>query len=126
LPRTSGFADFANFSIPSTEALGVLSKFNTDANLHSYSSDILSTKLLVGWQWTGYSKINFRNQITLFRSVSNISEDYKILGIVTSDKDNSNVNARNLFIQDASGAIQFVFSQSFLCFRDELEINLKE
>ncbi|MBK6824096.1 MAG: hypothetical protein IPG87_14345 [Saprospiraceae bacterium] len=130
LLRTSGFADFANFSIPAANGslTGVLSKFNTDVQIYIRdTSDILFNKTPCG----GGSGQAILKSISEIRSLysgaaSNISEDYKILGIVTSDKDNSNVNARNLFIQDASGAITVRFSANHsYALGDELEINLK-
>lgn len=130
LLRTSGFADFAGFVIPSDNGslTGVLSKFNTDVQIYIRdTTDILFNKTPCGGT-TGQAVLKSILEVRALYTgaANNITEDIKISGIVTSDRDNSNVNLRNLFIQDASGAITVRFTANHTYgLGDELELNLK-
>ncbi len=57
---------------------------------------------------------------------SNITDNIKIQGVVTSDKDNGSITGRNLYIQDESGAIVIRFSGNHDFARDaQIEVNLQ-
>ncbi|WP_299461534.1 DUF5689 domain-containing protein [uncultured Microscilla sp.] len=59
-------------------------------------------------------------------SAIDISDDFKIKGVITSDKDAGNITSRNIFIQDATGgiAVRFTGDNTF-ALGDEVEIALK-
>lgn len=55
-----------------------------------------------------------------------ISDDFKIKGVVTSDKDGGNITSRNIFIQDATGGIVVRFtSDNAFALGAEIEVAIK-
>lgn len=59
-------------------------------------------------------------------SATNITSNIKIRGVVTSDKDNGSITGRNIYIQDASGAIAVRFTgNNTFALNDEIEIELQ-
>ena len=59
-------------------------------------------------------------------SAVNITDDFKIKGVITSDKDGGNITARNIFIQDATGGLVLRFgSDNTFALGDEVEIAIK-
>ncbi|MBK7231459.1 MAG: hypothetical protein IPH93_04140 [Saprospiraceae bacterium] len=130
LLRTSGFADFAGILIPEKNGsiTGVLGRFNSDLQLFIRdTSDVQFDKAPCGGTGGGpVVEKTIREIRSLFQgTASNVSENYKIKGIVISDRATNNLNARNLFIQDASAgiAIRWNANHSF-DLGDELEIKL--
>jgi hypothetical protein len=134
LLRTSGFADFAAQKTPvgKGKITGVLSIYGSDYQL--YIRD-LGDVAISGAQsdrcgggsgtvpGTATAISDIRAYFT--GSPATLPTNLKIRGVVISDRQNNNLNNRNLYLQDASGGIVVRFTASH-CYDlgDEIEVNV--
>lgn len=134
LLRTSGFADFAAQKTPvgKGKITGVLSIYGSDYQL--YIRD-LGDVAISGSQsdrcgggsgtvpGTATAISDIRAYFT--GSPATLPTNLKIRGVVISDRQNNNLNNRNLYLQDASGGIVVRFTASH-CYDlgDEIEVNV--
>ena len=129
LVRTSGYCDFANVLTPTGRGTirGVFSVYNNDAQLLMRdSNDVKMDSLRCNGAGGTPVLIDIEDIRNLYNgTTTNINGSYYILGVVTSDRTTTNINSRNLFIQDNTGAIcvRFAANHSFNL-GDSLYINV--
>lgn len=127
--RTSGYAAFANDTIPNNNGsiTVIYSEFRGDAQLYINSpKDIVFNNTT---RCTGSGLINnvtIASVRTLYSGNNvTIGNGKKIKGTVISDRANGNIDSRNVVIQDNSGGIVVRFtSQHILAVGDEVEIDI--
>ncbi len=130
--RTSGFSKFAGSLTPSGNGsiTAVFSVYRTDKQLYIRDADDVKTMTgarcgtggTVGGQLTNISAIRSEFKGTL----TAVSADKKIRGVVISDRISNNLNALNLYLQDAAGSGIVVRFAAAHCFEmgDEIEIDV--
>jgi hypothetical protein len=127
--HNSDFADFSGDKIPVKNGtiVGVFGKFNADNQLLIRNlNDVQFAKDPCGGsggQDVSKSILEIRK---LFSGTTiNISDNYKIKGVVISDRTTNNINGQNLFLQDATAgiALRFTAKHSFNV-GDELELSV--
>ncbi|MBK9272188.1 MAG: hypothetical protein IPM48_11390 [Saprospiraceae bacterium] len=128
--RTSGFANFANVLIPELNGsiTGVLGRFNQDLQLFIRDTgDVQFNQTPCGGGSGNLELKSIRDIRSLYSGSNlNINGNFKIKGIVISDRLNNNLNARNLFIRDQSAGIMIRWNTNHsFDLGDELEINLR-
>ncbi len=129
LLRTSNFASFGNVVVPSNNGsiVGVLSIFRTDLQLYIRdTSDVQFFNTPCGGGSGSGTLKSIQEIRALFTGAkTTIAEDYKIKAVVISDKDNKNINAQNMIVQDANAgiAVRFTAAHSY-ALGDEVEISL--
>ncbi len=127
--RTSNFASFGNVVVPSNNGsiVGVLSIFRTDLQLYIRdTSDVQFFNTPCGGGSGSGTLKSIQEIRALFTGAkTTIAEDYKIKAVVISDKDNKNINAQNMIVQDANAgiAVRFTAAHSY-ALGDEVEISL--
>ena len=117
-------ATFANdvFPISTVDVVAIASQFTSNQLLLRNLSDVT----VIGGGGTVELK-SIQEIRSLFSGTKlNIANDYKIKGIVTSEKNALNIVAQNIYIQDNSSAIavRFTATQPYNL-GDEIEINVK-
>lgn len=130
LLRTSGFADFAGISVPELNGtvVAVLGTFNNDMQLFIRdTSDVRMNNPICNGGGPGIEDRTVLEIRQLFKGVNTtVSENVRIRGVVTSDRQFANINGRNLFIQDSTAGILIRFSSNHTFnLGDNLEINLR-
>jgi hypothetical protein len=124
--RTS--ATFAGATIPTTQTTvtAIIGDFNgAQLNLRN-ASDVVSTGGTCGGGGTGGNPVlvSIQDVRDLFSGTTlNISQDYKIRGVVTSDLGPGNITARNITLQDATAGIVVRFTaNNTIALGQEVEI----
>ncbi|EAY25267.1 DUF5689 domain-containing protein [Microscilla marina] len=127
---TSTSRDFANSTLPRGNGTitGVGSSFNGTVQL-----ELRTIKDIFGLQGercdptAGIAVISIKEIRDLYKGSNvNIADDFKIKGVVTSDKDGGNITSRNIFIQDTSGGIVVRFtSDHAFALGDEIVVVVK-
>lgn len=130
LLRTSGFADFAGISVPELNGtvVAVLGTFNNDMQLFIRDTyDVRMNNPICNGGGPGIEDLTVLEIRQLFKGVNTtVSENVRIRGVVTSDRQFANINGRNLFIQDSTAGILIRFSSNHTFnLGDNLEINLR-
>jgi len=129
LLRTSGFADFAGLTIPELNGrvVGVLGKFNNDLQLFIRDTSDLD---MINPLCNGGNPMGEDKTISEIRGVfsgvnTKVPSNYRMRGVVTSDRQTANINSRNIFIQDSTAGILLRFSANHsFNLGDKLEVNL--
>jgi len=129
LLHTSDFADFASYITPAKHGsiVAVLGKFNTSIQLYLRdTSEIYFDQMPCGNTGGSSENLSIKELRELFTGTTiNISNNYTIHGVVISDKDNGNINAQNLFLQDETAGIAIRFSVSHnYKLGQEIELNI--
>lgn len=127
--RTSGYSNFATKVTPSGKGTlkGIFSIFASDKQM--ILRDEFDTKMdSVRCNGVGgpATLINISDVRNLFSGTTTVvNSNVYILGVVTSDRNTSNLNSKNIFIQDASGGIcvRFAVNHTFNI-GDSLSINI--
>jgi len=126
--RTSGYADFARDTIPSGKGilLGVYQIYGTTPQLYIRNTNdvnMLDTRCGGGGTATLHDIIEVRSVYT--GTTVSAPSGWKIKGIVTSDKNYLNTDAKNIVIQDATAGIvvRFISAHSYNI-GDEIEVNI--
>ncbi|MCB0585813.1 MAG: hypothetical protein KDD06_10885 [Phaeodactylibacter sp.] len=114
--RTSGFAIFANDTIPEGNG-SIVAIYNVFGSTKQLYIRELSDLQMDGTRCNGGTGQEELVTITEVRDVFNNGGtegpvDKKIRGVVISDKDNGNIDPRNLVIQDATGGIVVRFQSA--------------
>ena len=131
LVRTSGFSDFAFEKTPVGKGTitGVLGIFNTDYQLFiRKTSDVLMNDPRCGQGGGPETVVDISSIRALYSGATTfVPSGRKIKGMVISDRLGKNVNALNLFMQDATGGIvvRFVGAHSFNL-GDEIEVSVSD
>ncbi|MBK8845245.1 MAG: hypothetical protein IPO27_01310 [Bacteroidetes bacterium] len=127
--RSSGYSKFAGDTVPKLNGTitAICQRYNNDFQLKIRDTrDVAFTKLRCNGSGgtptlTTLDSIrtDFNNGITV------VNGSKKIKGIVISDKDNGNVDTRNMFIQDSKGGIvvRFAATHAF-ALNDEVEVDV--
>ena len=107
--RTSGFSTFANAAVPEGNG-SIVAVFNVFGATKQLFIRELADLQMDGQRCSGGTGQEELITIAEVRDVFNNGgvegpADKKIRGVVISDKDNGNIDVRNLIIQDASGGI---------------------
>ncbi len=129
LMRNSGYANFAGEKLPRLNGnlTAVLQKYNSDFQLKIRDTkDVAFVNLRCdgsGGVATPTTIANIRSMFT--GSTTTVQGAFTIKGIVTSDKDNLNLDTKNIVIQDATGGIvvRFTGVHTF-AMGDEVEIEV--
>ena len=114
--RTSGFANFASAKVPNGNGTvtAVYTVFGTTPQLVirdlSDVSDLTGPRCGSGTGGSFITIISLRNLFT--GTATTIPANTKIKGIVISDKDNGNIDGRNMVLQDSTGGIVVRFSSN--------------
>lgn len=127
--RTSGYCNFATKLTPAKKGSikGIFSIYNSDLQLILRdTTDVKMDSLRCGQTGGPATLINISDVRALyFGTTLNVNSNVFIRGVVTSDKSTSNLNAKNLFIQDGTGGICVRFSSNHsFNLGDSLEINI--
>lgn len=127
--RTSGYCDFANTLTPTGKGTlkGIFTIYNGDKQMAlRNAADVNMNDVRCNGAGGTPVLINIADVRNIFGgSTTNINGSYYIQGVVTTDRTTSNINSRNLFIQDNTGAIcvRFAANHSFNL-GDSLYINI--
>ena len=132
--RSSGFADFAAQKTPLGKGalVGVLGKYRSDYQLYVRDlndvaiTNVQSDRCNGGSSSAGGNLISISEARAYFTGApATLPADLKLKGIVVSDRQNNNLNNRNIYVQDASGGIVVRFVASH-CYDlgDEIEVNI--
>lgn len=108
--RTSGYSNFATVLTPKGKGTlrGVFTIYNSDNQLMLRDSNDVVDMSGIRCNGSGGTPvlINIADVRNLYSgSTINVNGSYFIQGVVTSDRTTSNINGRNLYIQDNTGAI---------------------
>ena len=107
--RTSGYAEFANDTVPSLngELTCVLGKYRNDYQGYLRSlKDINFYQERCGTTTGNETLITISSVRDLFASgQTTMSDNVKISGVVISDKNTSNIDGKNMVLQDATAGI---------------------
>ncbi len=130
--RTSGFAAFASEKIPEKNGhiVGVFGKFNTTLQLairHTADIHFVNAPCTDGGGGGNATDVSIRAIRNLYKgNTTQVNENVRIQGIVTSDRFSRSVNEQNLFLQDDSAAIvvRFTGVHAFNL-GDEVQLNAK-
>lgn len=131
LVRTSGFADFAIEKTPNGKGsiTGVLGIFNNDYQLFIRNpNDVAMNDPRCGQGGGPETVVDISSIRSLFGGATTfVPSGRKIKGMVISDRVGKNVNALNLFLQDATGGIvvRFDGAHSFNL-GDEIEVSVSD
>lgn len=127
--RTGSGANFGSETIPSgtVSVTGNAGEFNGNKQLLPRNSTDVGGSGGGGGGGGSATLETIANVRALYSgSDVNISSNIKIRGVVTSNKDNGSITGRNIFIQDASGAIVVRFtSDNTFNQGDEIEIEVQ-
>lgn len=127
--RTSGYCDFATTLTPTGKGTmkGIFTIYNSDKQMAlRNAADVKMDSTRCNGAGGPATLINISDVRNIYSgTTTNINGSYYILGVVTTDRTTSNINSRNLFIQDNTGAIcvRFASSHSFNL-GDSLYINV--
>lgn len=129
LLHTSDFADFAAYKTSDKNGtiVAVLGKFNSNIQLYLRdTSEIKFTNTPCNSSGGNATLASIKSIRALYMGVtSNIKDNSKVRGVVISDKDGKNINAQNLFLQDASGAITVRFTAAHnFALNEEIEVEV--
>jgi DNA/RNA endonuclease YhcR with UshA esterase domain len=126
--RTSGFANFAGSKVPAGNGTvtAIYTVFGTTPQLTLRDlSDVSLTGTRCGTQPGGSNAtiMSIRNIYT--GAATTIPANRKIKGIVISDKDNGNIDSRNMVLQDSTGGIVVRFSSNVsFALNAEVEVDI--
>jgi hypothetical protein len=127
--RTSGYCNFATKLTPSGKGTikGIFSIYNSDLQLIIRdTTDVKMDSIRCNGAGGPASYIDISDVRALYSgSTVPVNGNFYIQGVVISDRTTSNLNGRNLFIQDATGGIcvRFAANHTFNL-GDSLEINI--
>lgn len=129
--RLSDFSDFASTEIPEGKGTlkAVFSLFGTTPQLvvrEEADMAFTDTRCGGGGGGTGGDLVSIQSLRAAFTgATTTVPDNSKIRGIVISDRASGNINARNLFIQDATAgiAVRFAANHSFNL-GEEIEITV--
>ncbi len=127
--RTSGYSNFATKKTPTGRGTlkGIFSIFSSDKQMIVRNEfDAVMDSLRCNGAGGPASLINISDVRNLFSGTTTVvNSNVYILGVVTSDRNTSNLNSKNLFIQDATGGIcvRFAANHTFNI-GDSLSINI--
>ena len=106
--RTSSYADFANFPVPSGRGKirGILTRFNSDYQVFMRTEN----DILMNDQRTSINRLGI--DALKSRSEGTINDNYFIEGVVTLAPGGGNITQRNIILQDETGGIVIRFDNS--------------
>jgi hypothetical protein len=113
--RTSGFANFANKTVPTGNGkiVAVLAQYNNDRQLYIRSLDEIEMKGERCSQRPNENLITLAEVRQLFKDGAKTIPPLKVIaGVVTSDILNQNITSRNAYLQDATGAVALRFQSN--------------
>lgn len=127
--RSSGFAKFAGDTVPKLNGTitAICQRYNNDFQLKIRDTrDVKFTNLRCNGSGGVPSLTTLDSIRNDFNSgITVVNGSKKIKGIVISDKDNGNVDTRNMFIQDSKGGIVVRFSSAHaFALNDEVEVDV--
>jgi hypothetical protein len=129
--RSSGYADFAAQATPTGKGslTGVLGIFGTTYQLGIRDlRDVDMSGARCGGSTGAETLVNISEVRSLFTgTITSAPADRKIKGVVISDRNGKNLNAKNLYIQDGTGGIvvRFLDNHTFNL-GDELEVIISD
>jgi hypothetical protein len=113
LVRTSGYCNFASKKTPTGKGTlkGIFSVFVSDAQmLIRDTTDVVMDSVRCGGAAGPATIATIRSLYS--GSTTSINGNFIISGVVTSDRNNGNINSQNLFIQDGTAGIQVRFAST--------------
>lgn len=126
--RTSGFANFAGAKVPAGNGMlmAIYTVFGTTPQLILRDiSDVSLIGTRCGTQPGGSNATIMSIRNIYSGATTTIPANRKIKGIVISDKDNGNIDSRNMVLQDSTGGIVVRFSSNVsFVLNSEVEVDI--